>query len=166
MSNLIFHRARAAFLFSIMALVAFSCSTVPAPPERRAQEVTSWDISPAEGYNDEFGYVRLDYTLPGSEPTIPAGGRLTIHLGRQSLEHANTLWYIFTVSEGSATLLRRAGEPGVPNIKGPDGNWWYDIILDLPKQVFREMSVMVEDRKINATYSFTLHKQIRLEECS
>jgi hypothetical protein len=166
---MIFHRVRKTILFSVMALIAVSCSTVPAAPpvpERKNQEVISWEISPAEGYTDTFGYVRLEFTPSGSDPTLPAGGRLTVHLGRQSLDHANTVWYSYTVTEGSTTLISLDGEIGIPNIKGPDGNWWDDIDFDLPRPVFHEIHVTIEDRKINATYAFTLRKLVHREEGS
>jgi hypothetical protein len=50
------------------------------------------------------------------------------------------------------------GAEGIPNIKGPDGNWWNDIDLDLPKPVVREARVEVEDLKIGMTYVFTLRR--------
>jgi hypothetical protein len=182
----------ATLLFTVMTLFVVACYTVPAAPpvpERQTQEaVISWEISPAQGYADKFGYVSLDFTpperlreilsagtgqadspggvQPGNKTTFPAGGRLTVHLGRQGLDHANTVWYSFTVTEGSTTLLSVAGEEGIPNVKGPDNNWWNDVDLDLLKPVFREIRVTVEDRKIDASYAFTLRKLVRLGESS
>jgi hypothetical protein len=112
-----------------------------------------WEVSPPNGYEDQYGYVRLEFSPPG---------RLTVHLGRQGLDHANTAWYSFTVTEGSSTLLRLDGAEGIPNIKGPDGNWWNDVDLDLLKPVVRPVRVAVEDSKIGVTYLFTLRKVERL----
>ncbi len=99
-----------------------------------------------------FGFVDLSFTTPEL---------LTVHLGRQDLDHANTSWYTFTVAEGASTLFRRDGEEGIPNIKGPDGNWWSDVSLVLPHPVSREIRVTVQDRKIDVEYAFTLWKILR-----
>ncbi len=162
---------RTALLFSVMAAILISCSTIPAarpkPPETQTEEAAiGWEVSPAEGYSDEFGHVGLDFTPPDrlqerSPAAVPAGGRLTVHLGRQDLEHANTAWYSFTVTEGSNTLLDVAGGEGIPNIKGPNGDWWNDIDLDLPRPVFGEINVTIQDRKIGVTYAFTVRRLVR-----
>jgi hypothetical protein len=127
----------------------------PLPENPTPVVADTWDISPAEGYEDVFGYVRIDFTP--AERTDD-GGRVTVHLGRQGLDHANTAWYNFTVTEGSSSLLSLQGAEGIPNIKGPDGNWWNDIDLDLPKPVMREARVAIEDLKIGVTYVFTLRR--------
>ena len=154
---------RAALALLVTMSSAVSCSTVPAghpaPYVQPRETAIDWEISPAEGYADAFGYVRLDFAPPaGSE----GGGRLTVHLGRQGLDHANTAWYSFTVTEGASTLLSLEGVEGIPNIKGPDGNWWNTIDLDLPRPVVREVHVAVEDQKIGVTYTFTLRRLVRL----
>jgi hypothetical protein len=160
-------------LFFAVTAITVSCSTVPTvpvtppPPEKSAEEkavvkeVVSWELSPAEGFADGYGYVTMEYMPPDGEPSRPAGGRITIHLGRRGLEHANTAWYGFTVVEGSTTLLGFAGREGIPNVKGPDGNWWNDVALDLPAPISREISVTVEDRKIGASYVFTVRRLVR-----
>ena len=117
--------------------------------------MVGWEISPAQGYVDRFGYVSLEFTPPG---------RLTVHLGRQGLDHANTVWYSFAVTEGSLTLLSLSGNEGIPNVKGPDGNWWNDVVLDIPQPVSGEIGVAVEDKKVNVTYAFTLRKLLRHEK--
>ncbi len=113
-----------------------------------------WEIWPSRGYVDASGFVRLSFTPPG---------RLTVHLGRQDLDHANTAWYTFTVTEGRSTLLSVSGEEGIPNIKGPDGNWWSDVDLDLPRPVSAEIRVTVYDGKLDLAYDFTLRKILRVE---
>lgn len=156
-----FARARVKLLFSVIALAAVSCSTPPAAPpapaKQQQEEVIGWEISPAQGYVDRFGFVRLSFTPPG---------RFTVHLGRQELDHADTAWYSFTVTEGPSTLLSLVGEEGIPNIKGPDGNWWNDVDLDLPHPVSAEIRVTVQDRKIDLAYAFTLRKILRPERVS
>ncbi len=151
-----------------MTVIAVSCSTVqvmPPPlekPEPRAErEVVSWEITPAPGFSDEFGYVRLDFLPPDSGRDLPPGGRLSVHLGRHSLDHANTVWYRFAVVEGSTTLVRVSGKEGIPNIKGPDGNWWSDLALDIPAPFSRELHVMVQDEKTGLVYTFTLRRLVR-----
>jgi hypothetical protein len=140
-------------LGSLLAACAASCVSVPAPgsPTETGTPppLTGWAISPPEGYADGYGYVRLEFTPPA---------RLTVHLGRQRLDHANTAWYSFTVTEGSSTLLSVDGAEGIPNVKGPDGNWWSDVELDLPSPVISEARVSVEDSKIGVMYVFTLRK--------
>jgi hypothetical protein len=79
-----------------------------------------------------------------------------VHLGRQSLAHANTIWYRFRVTEGTAELLDVPGVEGIPNVKGPDGNWWNDVILDLPDPFSRPLRVTVEDSRTGITYAFTV----------
>jgi hypothetical protein len=150
-------------LVSLAATVAAAaCTTVrPAPPTatapavQRQPTVESWEISPAEGYQDGYGYVRLEFLPPGA-PGLPAGGRLVVHLGRQRLEHANTIWYSFRVTEGIVELLSMDGPEGIPNIKGPDGNWWTDVDLDLPGAFSRPLLVTVNDARAGMTYTFTV----------
>lgn len=147
---------RVTLLFSVIALAAVACSTPPvappAPKQQPQEEVVDWEISPAQGYVDGFGFVRLSFTPPG---------RLTVHLGRQELDHANTAWYSFRVTEGPSTLLSVEGEEGIPNIKGPDGNWWSDVDLDLPHPVSAEIRVTIQDGKTDLAYPFTLRKILR-----
>jgi hypothetical protein len=138
--------------------VLTSCATRPVPPApapRPQPAVESWVVSPAGGYEDSYGYVRLEFQPPGT-PGLPAGGRLVVHLGRQGLAHANTIWYRFRVTEGAADLLDVPGGEGIPNVKGPDGNWWNDVILDLPGPFSRPLRVTVEDSRTGITYAFTV----------
>jgi hypothetical protein len=152
-------RARLFPLACLAALGAAACSTVPpAPPPAAAPRPPagqSWEVSPSDGYTDRFGYVRLEFLPPGP-PGIPPGGRLVVHLGRQSLHLANTVWFRFKVTEGGSALLDVAGEEGIPNIKGPDGNWWNDVSLDLPKPISNQVRVTADDRGTGMTYTFTV----------
>jgi hypothetical protein len=142
-------------------VAAAGCTTArPAPPEApapavRQPAIKSWEVTPAEGYVDSYGYLRLEFLPPGA-PGLPAGGRLVLHLGRQSLSHANTAWYTVRVTEGTVVLLDVAGEEGIPNIKGPDGNWWKDIDLDLPRPFMHPLTVTVNDAKTGIPYAFTV----------
>jgi hypothetical protein len=156
-----------------MAVIAASCASAPVTPalldepgQRPAREVITWVISPAQGYADEFGFVRLDFQPPGTAADLPPGGRLTVHLGRRSLDHANTAWYSFRVTEGPIMLLHVDGEEGIPNVKGPDGNWWNDVILDVPTAFSREARVEVRDGKTGLVYAFTVRKVVEHEEPS
>ena len=150
-------------LVSLAATVAAAaCTTVcpvlpaaPAPAVQKQPAVERREVSPAEGYQDGYGYVRLEFLPPGA-PGLPAGGRLVVHLGRQRLEHANTIWYSFRVTEGTAELLNIAGAEGIPNIKGPDGNWWTDVDLDLPRPFSRPLRVIVNDARTGIAYTFTV----------
>ena len=152
-------RARPFLLAWLAALSAAACSTVPlTPPPAAAPQppaVQSWEVSPAEGYTDRFGYVRLEFLPPGPPGILP-GGRLMVHLGRQSLHLANTVWFSFKVTEGATVLLSVAGEEGIPNIKGPDGNWWNDMSLDLPKPISNPIRVTADDAGTGMTYTFTV----------
>jgi hypothetical protein len=147
------------FLLALAALGAASCATVPSPPPppppvvEKPRPPERWVISPAQGYDDRYGYMRLEYIPPGP-PGVPPGGRLVVHMGRQSLSHANTAWYRFVVREGAAALLDEAGAEGIPNVKGPDGNWWTDELLDLPRPIRGPLSVTVDDGRTGITYAF------------
>ena len=79
-----------------------------------------------------------------------------VHLGRQSLHLANTVWFSFKVTDGTRELLSVAGEEGIPNIKGPDGNWWNDLSLDLQKPVRHSIRVTVDDAGSGMTYTFSV----------
>jgi hypothetical protein len=151
-----FAHARVILLLFGIAFVAASCLTSPVTPpalaNRQHEEGIGWEISPEQGYVDSFGFVKLSFTPPA---------RLTVHLGRQNLDHANTAWYSFTVTEGGSTMLSVQGEEGIPNIKGPDGNWWNDVDLDLPHSVSAAIRVIVQDRKIDLAYDFTLRRILR-----
>jgi hypothetical protein len=146
-----------------------------AEPQQQTREITTgWQISPAAGYADSFGYMILDYAPPeklreapaarAGRGSIPAGGRLTIRMGRLNIAHANTIWYAIEVSEGSRSLVRLKGEDGIPNVRGQDGNWWNDLDIDLSEPVAREIRVTVEDAKIGASYIFTLRRLVRQED--
>jgi hypothetical protein len=168
-------------VFSVIPLCAlvcaglFSCATTQsAPPEPRAAEVlpraaqaiVSWQIVPADGYQDERGFVRLDFApcgpgpdTPGEEGAPPApGGRLTVHLGYRDLRDANTVWYSFEVTEAGRALLKADGAFDVPNIKGPDGYWWNDVDLDLPREVPGEALVVVRDKRSDTVREFVLRR--------
>lgn len=154
-----------------LAATAFllSCATVkepsPASAARRPpQAVISWQIAPADGYQDEGTFVRLDYlpcvqgqdTAGADDPPFPPGGRLTVHLGYRDLRDANTAWYSFEVTEAGRTVLKVDGAFDVPNIKGPDGYWWNDVQLDLPVEPTCETLVAVSDRRSGAVREFLL----------
>jgi hypothetical protein len=159
----------------VFAAAAFtvSCSTVPvAPPPREerveekptVKEVISWQVSPAEGYADEYGFVRLDFTPPDGEAAPAPGGRLTVHLGRHSLAHADSAWYGIVIEEGKDVLLDFSGREGIPNVKGPDGNWWNDVLIDLSAPISREIGVTVSDRMTGVGYRFTVRRLVGSEE--
>lgn len=151
-------------------LVNLSCTSLPpAPPPAPPplQEVVTWEITPAEGYQDEQSYVTLEYAslealeaAAAGEPDapVPAGGRLTVHLGYRILEDANTAWFRFEVAEGPQTLLRLNGEQGVPNVKGLDGYWWNDVMLDLAAPITEEARVRIHNKKNEVDYVFALRK--------
>ena len=83
-----------------------------------------------------------------------------MHLGRLNLDHANTAWYSFRVTEGSAELIELDGKEGIPNVKGPDGNWWNDIELDLQQPLRRQIAVTVDDSKIGEIYAFFVRRKV------
>jgi hypothetical protein len=168
-----FPRARTALLLFAATVIAASCASAPVaqapldePEQRPAREVITWEISPKQGHVDEFGFVRLDFQPPGSAADLPPGGRLTVHLGRLRLDHANTIWYSFAVTEGRSPLVLLIGQEGIPNVKGPDGNWWNDVILDVPSAFPREVRVEVRDGKTGLVYAFTVRKVVEHEEPS
>jgi hypothetical protein len=158
------------FFFSVfLTALLLSCHTtrvaesVPQPRE----VVVGWEVTPAEGYEDQLGFVRMDFAPPDelreAQSMIPVGGRLTVHLGYRSLLDANTVWYSFEISEGSRVRLRLDGEEGIPNIKGPDGYWWNDVDLDLLQPVTGEIRVVVSDKRSRAAYAFSLRRLERSE---
>jgi hypothetical protein len=166
-------------LLIAMALIAMSCTTtriaqppreepprIEEPEQHGEKEPVSWEILPARGFSDVYGYVNLDFQPPDAGPGLPPGGRITIHLGRHSLDHANTVWYRFLVEENSTALLLRSGEEGIPNIKGPDGNWWSDIDLDVPSPFPDALRVTVEDEKSGLVYAFTLRRVVQHDKGS
>jgi hypothetical protein len=173
-------RAVPAALAAIAATaVLLSCATTgEAPPGPQAVEeaaphvVVSWQITPTDGYQDERSFVRLDFVpcrlgqdAPGEEGPPPGpGGRLTVHLGYRSLVDANTVWYSFEITEGGRTLLRQDGAFDVPNIKGPDGYWWNDVSLDLPREVAGEALVVVSDKRSDTAREFVLRRVESAEE--
>jgi hypothetical protein len=154
-------------LIASTLLAAASCTTPPAAPAAKPaaeipgpQPQVTWEITPAQGYVDSYGYVRLEYVPPGGAPDLPPGGRLIVHLGRQVLNHANTVWYGFTVTEGPTEILRLDGAEGIPNVKGPDGNWWNDLELDLRQPIQHGIKVTVDDNKIGVTYAFSVRRKV------
>jgi len=152
---------------AIAVSLASCCTTVEPPPppapEPVREQVVSWQITPAEGYFANDGFVTLEYHPPEelqgtSDP--PPGGRLTVHLGYIDIRSANTLWYRFEVAEGPRRRLRLEGEDDIPNVKDPDQYWWNDLDIDLDEPVTGEISVIVTDKRIGAAYPFTLRKVI------
>lgn len=153
-------------------LVSLSCTSVPPaspPAPSPVPEAVIWEITPDEGYQDEQSYVTLEYASAealraagAGEPDgpVPAGGRLTVHLGYRELEDANTAWFRFEVAEGPRTLLRLDGEQGVPNVKGLDDYWWNDVTLDLAAPITKEAQVKVYNRKYEVDYVFDLRKLV------
>jgi len=156
----------------ISSLVILSCASgPPEPPPPQVREVVTWQISPADGYQDEKSYVTLEYAppetlrasaeeLPYGQPAALAGGRLTVHLGYRNLADANTAWFRFEATEGARVLVRFDGEQGVPNVKGLDGYWWNDVQLDLQAPVAAEARVAVHNRKYAVDYIFRLRKLV------
>ena len=51
-------------------------------------------------------------------------------------------------------------------MKGPDGNWWNDIVLDVPAPFSDALSVAVQDGKTGRVYAFTLCRVVKYEESS
>jgi hypothetical protein len=173
------------FFFSVFLTAAvLSCHTVkvaePMPQPREV--VVDWEVTPADGYEDQLGFVRMDFAPPDElrealaaragpenpnqheeQPVIPAGGRLTVHLGYRNLLDANTVWYSFEITEGSRIRLRLDGEEGIPNVKGPDGYWWNDVDLDLLQPVTGGIRVVVSDKRSRAAYTFSLRRLERNE---
>jgi hypothetical protein len=159
---------------------------VRAEEKPAVQEAISWTVSPAEGYVDEYGFVTLDFTPPGRADSADVpdrappgradsadvpdrappgraegdGGRLTVHLGRRSMAHANSAWYSIRVQEGGDVLLDFTGKEGIPNVKGPDGNWWNDVLIDLAAPFTREIIVTVMDARTGASYRFTVRRVV------
>lgn len=168
----------AAAACAVLAACLSSCATVeevsPVPPPVEVarpvavppvpETVVSWVVDPAGGYRDEQGFVRVDYSpcLPGQREAggdeLPPGGRLTVHLGYRDLRNANTAWYAFRLVEDGRILLEQDGRFDVPNIKGPDGYWWNDVVLDLPAQVVTEALLSVSDRRSAAAWRFVLRR--------
>ena len=134
----------------------------------RAQEpplaIDSWAIEPAEGYQDETCFVRMelffgtDSAQSEDQQDLPVGGRLTVHLGYRDIREANTLWYGFDVFENARLALHVDGEFDVPNIKGPDGYWWNDVDIDLPHRLAGDALVVITNRRSGAVYRFTLRR--------
>jgi hypothetical protein len=147
----------------LAALVVASCTGVPGkppappPPPAPLAPVPVPVVDPADGYTDELGYVRLEYRAADARSTTdPAPARIVVHIGRRALLDANTAWYTVVVSEEAKELLRVAGEEGIPNVKGPDGNWWSEIPLDLPRPPARQTEVRVDDTRSGRSYLFTI----------
>lgn len=113
---------------------------------------------------DEQGFVRVDYAPcpPGQGEAggdgFPRGGRLAVHLGYRDLRNANTAWYAFQIVEAERILLEQDGSFDVPNIKGPDGYWWNDVVLDLPAPIVSEALLVVSDRRSAAAWRFLLRR--------
>jgi hypothetical protein len=176
------------FLFLALLVPALeSCRSAPPEPpppapERKLREVITWEVSPAEGYQDELSFVIVEYAAvetlrkaaadaaaggsaeqEESQRPIPPGGRLTVHLGYRKIADANTAWFSFRVVEGAKVILRLDGEENVPNIKGSDGYWWNDVELDLEEPVGVEAGVEVVNRRDGVTRSFTLSRIVSWE---
>jgi hypothetical protein len=151
----------------IAVLLACSCRTVepplPPPEEPPREQVVSWQLTPAEGYHANDGFVTLEYRPPESlpdAPNLPRGGRFVVHLGYIDIRSANTLWYRFEVMEGAKRRRGFEGEDTIPNVKDPDQYWWNDLDIDLDEPVTGELRVIVTDKRIGAAYPFTLRKVI------
>lgn len=168
----------AAAAAAMLAACLLSCRTVEvsAPPPRPVQQpaaighlpaprpAVSWQVIPPDGYLDEQRFVLVEYAPcttrpPGADDDpVPPGGWLTVHLGYRDLRDANTAWYTFEVVEAGRTLLRQDGSFDVPNIKGPDGYWWNDVVLDLPAEVAMEARVTVTERRSGRAHGFVLRR--------
>ncbi|MBT3273049.1 MAG: hypothetical protein HN368_07855 [Spirochaetales bacterium] len=156
----------------------------PAPePEPVRTVLISYPIEPRERFNDNWGYIGLEYLTQDevkekiktrldkreADPEdyqreyakISEGGEVLIHIGRQDLMHANTLWYSYSVANGAKTLISRKGNEGIPNIKGRDGNWWNTLTVSLDQPIADYINVTVTDSKSEQTYEF---KVIRTEQ--
>jgi hypothetical protein len=149
----------------LSVLLALSCRTVepPAPEPPAREQVILWQITPADGYHLDSGFVTLDFLPPEALQDLaepPVGGRLTVHLGYLDIRSANTIWYRFEVSEGSRNRIRIEGEDNIPNVKDPDAYWWNDLNLDLDEPVTGEILVVVTDKRIDTAYPFALRKVV------
>ena len=154
----------------------------PPPPEPEPEPAKvveiSYPILPQERVDDDYGYIALEYLTRGEVlekikarldkreadaddyereyAKVPEGGHLLIHIGRQDLMHANTLWYGFEISTGTKILVKSGGKEGIPNIKGRDGNWWNIVTVPLKHPIDESISVLIYDEKIEATYEFSV----------
>jgi hypothetical protein len=152
---------RAASVFPLALILLVLCCRTAEPPAPPREAVVTWEITPAEGYFVNGGFVVLEYLPPEAlpdSPQRPRGGRLVVHLGYLDIRSANTRWYRFEVMDGARRLLALDGEDDIPNVKDPDQYWWNDLDIDLPAPVVSELRVLVTDTRLEAAYPFTLRK--------
>ena len=150
-------------------------------PEPKKIVVVSFPVTPTERYNDSLGYIGLEYLTPvevkqrikirldkrEADPEdydreyadVPDGGHVLVHIGRQELMDANTLWYRYAVRAEGEVVFEKKGKEGIPNVKGRDGNWWNVVTIPLKKPIVDSISVTVTDTKAERTYEFEVTRE-------
>jgi len=128
---------------------------LPELPEDEKPPTTVYTVLPTPHVEDALGYMKVEYVEAGEgeKPQIAVG------LGRRKIEHADFKWYTFNfVIDGRRYTLE--GRHSVPYVRGKDGLWWNETMIQLPFSFADELSVAVTDRYAREEYRFRVERSI------
>jgi hypothetical protein len=129
---------------------------LPELPDKEEPPTVVYTVEPAPRLEDGHGYVELEYIEEngGGKPQVAVG------FGRREIGHADTKWYTFTfIIDGRRYTLE--GRHSVPFVKGRDGLWWNETMIELPFSFTEELSVVVTDRYAREEYRFGVERTYR-----
>ena len=87
--------------------------------------------------------------------SIPAGGRLILHIERSTIGAANTEYFTVIVFDRTGKeIVRRAGSDSIAEIPGSDGMWWNIMSMNLPEISDTPIKIRVVDGLSNKASEF------------
>ena len=126
---------------------------LPETPAEEDSPAAVYTVEPGPRVEDALGYVELEYVEEngGGKPQVAVG------FGRREIEHADTKWYTFTfIMDGRRYTLE--GRHSVPFVRGKDGLWWNETMIELPFSFAEELAVVVTDRYAREEYRFRVER--------
>ena len=87
--------------------------------------------------------------------TIPAGGRLVLHIERSTIGAANTEYFTMIVFDRDGKeIVRQVGSNDIANVPSANGMWWNIMVVDLPKTIEPPVKIRVVDTLSNTATEF------------
>lgn len=87
--------------------------------------------------------------------SIPAGGRLVLHIERSTIGAANTKYFTVIIFDPTGKeIVRRVGSDRVAKVPRSNGMWWHIMIVDLPEIYETPIKIRVADTLSNTASEF------------
>jgi len=87
--------------------------------------------------------------------SIPAGGKLILHIERSTIGAANTEYFTIIVFDRTGKeIVRRVGDDSIAEVPGSNGMWWNIMTMSLPEISETPIKVRVVDALYNKARDF------------